>query len=127
MTFHDRESLARTMGLRSWFIAFGLTLLVETPVYVLGLRRVFGVRGAGALSVGLNVLTHPIAWTVIMAAREPFPAVFACVEAVVVLVEGLLLRIASQTRIARSSMSLGDAMALSFAANGMSAAIGLLV
>ena len=45
--------------------AFGLTLVVEVPVYVVGAhrrRRACRWARAVAVAVGVNVVTHPLLW-----------------------------------------------------------------
>jgi hypothetical protein len=115
------------MDRNGWALAFVFTLLAETPVYFLGLRRVFGARGALAASLLLNVATHPLAWSAIMAAPRPFPYVFLGVEGAVTLIEALLLFGAGRSRLARRPLGAGEALAISLAANGFSAGLGLLL
>jgi hypothetical protein len=70
-------------------LALVITLGVETPLYLAvlstaGLRR--GVRAAAA-AVGVNILTHPLAWALLTA----HPGWFLPVEAGACLVEAVLL------------------------------------
>jgi hypothetical protein len=115
------------MTLLGWALAFLFTLVVETPVYFLSLRRVFGGKGAMAASLLLNIATHPIAWSTLMATHRPFPYVFLAVEGAVILIEGLLLFAAGRSRFARQPIRLDSALAISLAANGFSAGLGLLL
>ena len=50
-----------------YLLAFGLTLVVECPLYWIGLRYWLGCSGwlAAALSVGVNVISHPILYFVL--------------------------------------------------------------
>lgn len=114
------------MNLQGWALAFLSTLVVETPVYFLALRRNFGGKGALAVSLLLNFATHPIAWSTIMAAHRPFPYLFLAVESTVTLIEGLLLLAAGRSRFARQPIRLGTSLVVSLAANGFSAGLGLL-
>jgi hypothetical protein len=113
------------MDLKGWALAFLFTLVVETPVYFLSLRRVFGGAGALAASLVLNAATHPIAWSTIMAVHHPFPYVFLAVEGAVTLIEGLLVFAAGRSRFARQPIRLDTSLAVSLAANGFSAGLGL--
>lgn len=110
-----------------WPLAFLLTLLVETPIYGLALRRTFGLPGALLASLALNVATHPIAWSLITGAARPFPGTFLAVEAAAWVAEGLLLWGAARSRRARQRLGIGEALAVSLAANGFSAGIGLFL
>jgi hypothetical protein len=44
--------------------AFGLTLAIELPLYVLGLRLLVGVDSGKSLTAGLlgNLASHPLIW-----------------------------------------------------------------
>ena len=95
-------------------------------MYGLGLRRVFGGFPALTLALALNLLTHPIAWSVLMHKRGAFPYTFTSVEASVTLVEAIALTIASRSRWARRSLRFWEACLLSFTANAASAGLGLL-
>jgi hypothetical protein len=49
--------------LKVWLIFFAVTFVLETPVYVLALRRVTGSILKGALaSLIVNLCTHPVVW-----------------------------------------------------------------
>jgi hypothetical protein len=109
--------------LSAWAIAFVTTLVVETPVYVWGLRERLSRWRAGLLAAGLNVATHPLAW--MLTARASW-AVFAAVEAAVWLGEALLLWALMRGARARS-LALGEACTLSLVANALSAGVGLLL
>lgn len=115
------------MDLSGWALAFVCTLLIETPVYFLSLRGAFGVPRALLASLALNVATHPLAWSAIMSAPRPFPTVFLSVEAGVTLVEALLLFGVGRSRLARRPLRAIEALAISVAANGFSAGVGLFL
>jgi len=110
-----------------WALAFLCTLLVETPVYFFALRRMLGPAGALLASLVLNLATHPIAWSTIMAAPDEFPGRFLAVECAVTLVEALLIFAVGRTRLSRRPIKIVEALAISLAANGFSAGIGLLL
>jgi hypothetical protein len=107
----------------SWAIGFALTLALETPVYVLGLRRRMPARRAALWSLGLNLLTHPAAWTLTRSWSWPR---FAAVEIGVWLVEATVLILALP--VPRADVSGRVAVvALAFTANALSAGVGLLI
>lgn len=58
------------MGVGQWAFAFGLTLLVEVPIYAAAFRRVLGWWNATAVGVGANLATHPLLWLA-FAALQP--------------------------------------------------------
>lgn len=83
-------------------IAFGLTCLVEVPLFVLGCRalgwigpkpgRVLHLWQALLLGLGVNLLSHPLLWMV--ASNLPassYSAWFLLAEAGVVLLEALVV------------------------------------
>ncbi len=106
-----------------WAIAFACTLALETPVYVLGLRRAAGARRAAFWSLGLNLLTHPGAWALTRAWSWPR---FAAVELGVWLIEsaGLLALLRSRTQ---GSARVAGVLVLTLTANALSAGFGLLI
>jgi hypothetical protein len=110
-----------------WAIGFACTLALETPVYVLGLRRVVRARRAALWSLGLNLLTHPAAWSLTRVWSWPR---FAAVETGVWLVEaaGLLALLRSSApRNARPAGLGALALVLALTANALSAGFGLLI
>lgn len=113
--------------LRDWAIAFATTLIAEGPVYVLASRPSFATGRAIALALVLNLATHPAAWSVLRFGHVSFPYGFLAVEAVVVVVEALLLFAAGRSRFARQPLRPATCLAMSFAANCSSAGLGLLV
>jgi len=115
------------MHARDWALAFLLTLVVETPVYLLATRRSLGVVAALVMVLVVNIATHPIAWTIIMLSCGSSPYGFLAVEGVVVFVEGLLLFSAGRSRFARQPVLLRTSFAISLAANCFSAGLGLLL
>lgn len=68
-----------------------------------------------------------LAWSTIMGAAKPFPGVFIGVELAVTLAEALLLFAASRSRQACRPLRASEALAISLAANGFSAGVGLLL
>ncbi len=70
-------------------LALVITLGVETPLYVavLGLAGLLRGATAAAAAIGVNVLTHPLAWTLLTA----YPGWLLPVEAGVCLVEAVAL------------------------------------
>ena len=102
-----------------------MTVAVEAPVYGLALRRVFGGLPALALALALNLLTHPLAWAVLMHKPGAFPRLFLAVEIGVTLVEAVALTFAGRSRWARQSLRFWEACVLSFTANAASAGLGL--
>jgi hypothetical protein len=115
------------MHVGDWAIAFLLTLAVEMPVYVLTTRQRLGFAAAILVGLGLNVATHPIAWTAIMLTRGSFPYAFLAIEGMVVLVEGALLFAVGRSRFARQPLTRSTCFAIALAANGFSAGLGLLL
>jgi len=115
------------MDFSGWALAFASTLLIETPLYLFALRRALGTKGALLASLVLNLATHPLAWTTIMSARQPFPGVFLAVEGAVTLAEALLVFAVGRTRFSKRPIKIGEALAISLAANGFSAGVGLLL
>jgi hypothetical protein len=75
--------------LLEYLLAFGLTLVVEVPIYVVALTAAAGVgwRRSVAAGVLVNVATHPALWFTLRA----HPGWFAPAEAFVCVVEWLLL------------------------------------
>lgn len=105
----------------AWLRDFALTLLVETPVYALGLRGRMALPGVVVIALALNVATHPIAWRLIV--RAPRPAVFIGVEIGVWLVEAALLYALGRRR----GIGVTEAVIMAFAANALSAGLPLLL
>jgi hypothetical protein len=107
--------------------ALGLTLVVEVPLYVVALTTAAGVgwRRAVAMAVGVNAITHPIAWWSLRPfdARSSYPIVLIGVELVVCVVEWLLL--VAWSRRVRSDIAL--LAVVSVGANAASTLIGLLL
>lgn len=115
------------MTFTGWLPAFLGTLATEVPVYVWTLRASLGFRRAVLTALALNVVTHPLAWTVIARAPLPFPGGFLAIEASVWAVEASVLKLLSHSRWARRRLSWPEALAMSLAANGLSAGTGLLL
>jgi hypothetical protein len=115
------------MNWAGWLPAFLATLAIEAPVFLFALWRPLGMARAIATTLGLNALTHPLAWSMIMVARQPFPGVFLSVESAVWVIEALLLWHVCRSPISRRRLPFVEALAISLAANGFSAGIGLLL
>jgi len=115
------------MPTRDWAIAFATTLLAESPVYVLFTRRSFTTGTALAVVLILNLVTHPAAWTAFRYGRISFPYGFLAIEAAVALAESLLLFAAGRSRFTRRPLRGSTCLAISLAANSLSAGLSLLV
>jgi hypothetical protein len=111
----------------NWRFDFLFTLVVETPVYALALRRSLGTGGAIAASLALNVATHPLAWHVIRAADRPFPGVYLGVELAVILAEAAMIVVATRARWSRFRLPVRECAAIALAANAFSAGLALFV
>lgn len=110
-----------------WLPAFLLTVATECPVYLLALRHFLGWRGALFTGFALNVASHPIAWSTITGARNPFPWVFVPVEVSVLLFEAVLLIAIGRAAWSRERITVLEGFAISLAANGLSAGLGLVL
>lgn len=100
--------------------ALALTLAVEVPCYLAGLTalRLAGPVRSVLVAIGVNLVTHPVLWSV-LAPRTGVLVVVAA-EVCVVLVEALLIRLV----IGRDA---GVVLLLSLGANAASLGVGLLV
>jgi len=107
-----------------WLEAFVWTCALETPVYVLLLRR--SLRpwwGPVVTSIGLQLATHPLLW-ILFPGDGDFRTTFLVFETGVALVEGLLVALLLRR--------LGDprpflrGMGAGLLANALSATIGFL-
>jgi hypothetical protein len=103
----------------AWAVGFACTLALETPVYVLGLRRIVGARRAALWSVVLNLLTHPLAWALTRAWSWPR---FGAVETGVWLIESAVL-----LALLRSRAPAVRVVVLTLTANALSAGFGLFI
>jgi hypothetical protein len=107
--------------------AFLLTLALETPVYLLTLRRRWGALPALAFSLVANGLTHPLAWRLtLVGSWARYVAVelgVFCVEAALALLAG---RIVTRLRPGTRPLSLVEAVVVALSANALSAGAGLL-
>ncbi|MBV1855971.1 hypothetical protein [Catellatospora tritici] len=75
--------------------ALALTLAVEVPLYAVALHagwRVPWVR-AGAIGVGVNLVTHPVLWSALWQVRGvgAYPVLLVAAEAAVCATEAALL------------------------------------
>ena len=99
----------------NWATAFALTVAIELPIVMLVAARGRRRRAAGD-ALAANLLTHPCAWWAVLSAGAPWLLVEALVAATELLVYRTLTR-----------MSWARAAAASLLANGVTAAIGLLL
>lgn len=108
----------------TWGEAFLWTCAIETPVYVLLLRRSFRSWLAPlVVSIFLQLATHPLLWRFFPRDGDYWTAFFTF-ETGVVLVEGGLVSLLLWRMRERRPFVRGFATA--FLANALSAAIGLL-
>lgn len=100
--------------------AFGLTVAVELPLYVLGLLalRLTGLVRAVLLGVGVNLLTHPVLWYLL--APDPTLLRIIVAEVAACLVEAAVIWLV----VRRDALVL---VVLSLGANAASFGVGLLV
>jgi hypothetical protein len=109
----------------TWLESFLWTCALETPVYVLLLRNSFRRWWAPvAISLGLQLATHPLLW-VLFPRNGPYWTAFFLFELGVALAEGglvalLLRRIGERRPLLRGMLS-------GLLANTLSATIGLLL
>jgi hypothetical protein len=109
----------------TWLEAFVWTCAIETPVYVLLLRRSFRAWWAPvAVSIGLQLATHPLLW-LSFPRRSSFWPAFVAFELGVALVEGLLVGLLLRRVGERRAFPRG--MTAGLLANALSAAIGFLL
>lgn len=108
----------------TWLDAFVWTCAIETPVYVLMLRRSFRDWWTPVVvSVVLQLATHPLLWFVFPSDGDYWTSFFV-LETAVALTEGVLVSLILWRVHERNAVLRGlSAAAL---ANTLSAAIGLL-
>jgi hypothetical protein len=113
-----------------YLAAFGLTLAVEVPIYVVSLTQAADVRWRRALvaAIGVNVVTHPALWWGLrpFAHHHGYAGAAIAAELLVCVVEWLLL-VAWTRRPGRTRVDLLVLAAASLAANAASVLAGLLV
>lgn len=103
-------------------LALGLTVIVECAILLAWMRgrppadRMLLV---GAVA-GINLVSHPLAWTALAASRFPPVATFVGVECAVVIMEAIALR-------CLPGVTWRRAFAIAIAMNAGSALLGLLV
>jgi hypothetical protein len=114
--------------LLSYARAFGVTLLVEVPVYVAILTGAARVRRGRAvlMAVGVNVATHPALWWSLrpLSGRAAYPQIVTGAEIAVCVVEWALLVWWTRNRTPGDLLLLGAA---SVAANAASTLVGALL
>jgi hypothetical protein len=106
-----------------WFVAFGMTLLVEVPVALVLLRPWRGqpVRLA-ALVVFANLATHPIVWFVLSQLFLVGTLTYVLVaETWAIVVEAVFYRVAVER------LSWSRAVAVAVTANAASFAVGRVI
>jgi hypothetical protein len=109
----------------SWIDAFVWTCAIETPVYVLLLRRSFRDWWAPVVvSVLLQLATHPLLWFVFPTEGDYWSAFFV-LETTVSLVEGGLVALLLWRL--REPHALVRGIGAGILANASSAAMGLLL
>ncbi len=110
-----------TVSVAEWAVAFGLTVAIEAPIYVYGLRRL-GLSpwwGCVLVAVALQVSTHPALWFV--APRfEPYALWLLVMESLVIAVETAGVRVAT-------SAPWSKCFALALLANAVSTLVGLIL
>jgi len=104
----------------SQLTAFVVTVAVESLWYVGGLVGIVGLRWWSALllAMGVNAVTHPVAWWVL--APDPSLPALALTELAVTLAEAVVLAVAVRRE-------LGTLALLSVGANASSLLTGLLL
>ena len=123
-----------------YLVAFLLTCVVELPAYLLAFttlgwcrlrpspRRPLTVLSALGVGLAVNLITHPLLWTV---ARElSGPADLLVAELVVAVVEGLLIFVIVQTRRAEDESRASRmrwSMLTAVGVNTLSLLVGLVV
>jgi hypothetical protein len=123
-----------------YLFALALTCLVELPAYLLAFttlgwcrlrpspRRPLTVLSALAIAVAVNLITHPLLWTV--ARRLRGPAELLVAELGVAVVEGLLIFLVVQTRRSEDesrSSRLRWSLLTAVGVNTLSLLVGLVV
>lgn len=105
----------------TWPAAFLVTLLVELPFYVIGGWALGLARPRRAAVAGLvvNAVTHPVLWVTLSGGPASWAGT-GVAEAIVVVVEGILVRLVV-------GRSLGWSTLLALGANAASFAVGLVV
>lgn len=104
----------------SWGAAFVATILIEVPLWAMGLAvlRLCGPVRAVVLGVCVNVVTHPVLWHAL--APSPRLGLVLAAEACVVVVEAALVRLGT-------GRSVGLAAMLSLGVNAASFGVGVVV
>jgi hypothetical protein len=107
-----------------WLFAFVWTLAIELPIYTLVLARCFQSRWAVvALTLAVNLATHPALWFVL---PRSWPHFVAIGEAAVVVIEAALVAIVLARR-APLSDAVPRAIAAALIANAASYLAGLVL
>jgi hypothetical protein len=109
-----------------WLVVFGVTYILELPIYALGLRGSVAFARVVFVALVLNLATHPVVWFVLpkLFANNQIHYVLVA-EAFAVTVEGVLLwLIARWQRWPERCCSWLWCTGLAFVANAFSAALG---
>ena len=107
-------------------VALALTLVIEVPIYALLLRTDLEVSPPWGFryGIGVNLVSHPIAFLVVTRILDPTVGVVAAVVIAEIVVawlgEAALLGLALRR-------DFGALVAISFVANAISLALGLVV
>lgn len=114
----------------AWLIAFLITLAFETPVYAWMLDgEARDWRGPLLVSLGLNVMTHPMfSWRVLT--TQPSEAAIFAMECAIFVVEGLALAVIRRRNPkcrARGARLLLASVGIAFVANATSYGLGRLL
>lgn len=106
-----------------WGKAFAMTITLETPLYILGLRQVIGVLRTLVASLLVNLVTHPLVWFVLPRLFPEQVHYALASEALAITVEALML--AGACRLLRAPpRSWVWFFGLSFLVNAASAILG---
>ena len=110
--------------LSQWAEAFAWTIAIETPIYLLWLRKQFkGWWTPIVVSLVANALTHPALWYVVPM-WEPYHEYLYVAEAGVAVIEaGVVFAALRLAHVKGGALALG--CAASFTANALSTIIGL--
>ena len=110
----------------TWPWAFAATIVLETPIIALAVKRQLGVPRALGLAVLLQVLTHPVLWFV-LPRFQPYWAWVLAAESLVVVAEAIALTVALRWTPMPWRQAAVRGLAISMLANVFSTAIGRLI
>ena len=104
------------MSWQDWLLAFGLTQLIEVPIWLVAAWRLSIPRRL-LIAFGASTITHPILWFAFPWESWPYVPTLLLGEGFVIVVEALFAK----------SLGLRDAWLWSIFANATSVAIGALI